>query len=141
MRYLTNAFSLNMFPSTDREGEFLLKSAGIHTIPLTEAEVAEMLEGQTFVSVVGHAATASLFSALLGTPVSENRQTVVLENGDELIVGQYTGPRLPEGATRLPPEARIRWFRIFVSVEYFADSDIDAVDRDTLPQRRPDEHD
>lgn len=61
-------------------------------------------------SCVGHADTAAVFSAVLGCPVAFNRATVTLE-GDALL-GQYSGPRLPEGATALPAGATIRWFRV-----------------------------
>jgi hypothetical protein len=65
-------------------------------------------------SVVGHEDTAGLFSELLGRFVAFNRASTSLAVGDELFVGQYNGPRLPEGATSLPPGATIRWFHVSV---------------------------
>jgi hypothetical protein len=38
-----------------------------------------------------------------------NRVNVSLKPGDAAIVGQYIGPRLPEGATTLPEGATIKW--------------------------------
>jgi hypothetical protein len=40
------------------------------------------------------------------------RVTVKLERDDEVIIAQYTGPRLPEGATRLPDGARLEWWLV-----------------------------
>lgn len=50
----------------------------------------------------------------LGHPVPMNRVNVQLHPGDSALVGQYTGPRLPEGATQLPEGARILWLRVDV---------------------------
>ena len=62
------------------------------------------------VSVVGHADTAAVFSTVLGRDVPYNRATIKLADGDHLLVGQYIGPRLPEGATSLPEGATIEWW-------------------------------
>jgi hypothetical protein len=61
-------------------------------------------------SVVGHADTAAVFSSVLGRVVAHNRETVKLAPDDILLVGQYIGPRLPEGATALPEGATIEWW-------------------------------
>ena len=62
---------------------------------------------------------AALFSNILGIPLATNRVSIKL--GDEnsvdsfilyLLIGQYIGPRLPEGATTLPPNATINWWMI-----------------------------
>lgn len=74
---------------------------------------AELAEGA--VSVVGHAPTAAVFSEQLGMPVSVNRATVALKQGDTVVVGQYTGPRLEEGATTLPAGATIKWLLVKVT--------------------------
>ena len=62
-----------------------------------------------FTSIVGHADTAAVFSSLLGLDVPTNRATFLLEEGVTLFVGQYKGPRLPEGATSLPEGAKVEW--------------------------------
>ena len=100
MIYLCNAFSLSMVPST----------CDIRSRALDEPQARELAADA--VSAVGHADTAALFGSILGRPVAHQRATVVLERGDVAIVGQYTGPRLPEGATSLPEGARIEWRRI-----------------------------
>jgi hypothetical protein len=37
---------------------------------------------------------------------------VKLNQGTRLLVGQYDGPRLPEGATSLPEGATLTWFKV-----------------------------
>ena len=101
---LANAFSLNMvkaFPVAIRVSE------------VSVAEAAELAAGCE--SAVGHADTANVFGSVLGCAVATNRVTVSLESGDVILVGQYRGPRLEEGATTLPQGATIQW--LLVSVE------------------------
>jgi hypothetical protein len=50
--------------------------------------------------------------SLLGREVPMNRATVQLTAGDVLFVAQYSGPRLPEGATSLPDGAKIEFLRV-----------------------------
>ncbi|SMC07944.1 protein of unknown function [Sulfobacillus thermosulfidooxidans DSM 9293] len=105
MTYLLNAFSLNMlahFPV----------SLHIDAIPLETAR--ELLTRPVIESAVGHAETAAIFSQLLGIPVPVQRRTVTLQSGDLAIIGQYRGPRLPEGATTLPADATIAWYRVTI---------------------------
>lgn len=65
-------------------------------------------------SAVGHELTAAVFSAVLGVPVACRRETVCLPYGARVVVGQYRGPRLPEGATSLPEGATIEWLHVEV---------------------------
>ena len=104
MLYLTNAFSLNMLASVP---------ASIQVDAL-DVESARAL-AQDATSVVGHQDTAAVFGAELGMPVLFNRVSVALNNGDELVVGQYVGPRLPEGASVLPEGATIKWLKVSIS--------------------------
>ena len=101
--YLLNAFSANMLEELTALVRFTEISA------TTMAELA-----QESVSAVGHADTAALFSTILGTKVPCNRVTVTLKPGENALLGQYSGPRLPEGATTLPEGASIKW--VFVSI-------------------------
>lgn len=110
--YLINSFSLNMLEDL---------TATIHTRELTADEArtwlrifAEEAGADRFQSAVGHADTAALFSSVLGLPVPCNRATVCLKAGDRAIVGQYKGPRLPEGTTELPEGAEIKWIAVEV---------------------------
>lgn len=65
-------------------------------------------------SCVGHADTAAIFSEVLGVPVPVARASITLEKGKEALVGQYSGPRLPEGSTTLPEGATIKWLKVTV---------------------------
>ena len=100
--YLLNAFSLNM----------LSANADVFVRQVSLA-VARNL-ASTAVSAVGHADTANVFADVLGTPVACNRVSVTLRHGDTALVGQYSGPRLPEGATTLPEGATIKWLVVGV---------------------------
>lgn len=99
MRYICNAFSLGILGSSPAS---LLAVRSI-----SAADAAALAAEAT--SAVGHASTATIFAGLLGRPVEMARLTLTLSPGDEALVGQYIGPRLPEGATSLPDGARIDW--------------------------------
>ena len=100
--FLLNAFSLNM----------IVGNADIVVREITQEVAASLASG--CISAVGHADTAAVFESVLGVPVPCNRATVVLREGDIALVGQYSGPRLPEGATSLPEGAAIRWLVVGV---------------------------
>lgn len=104
--YICNAFSLSMLPSPEHRWI-------VAVIPVKNPR--EIVRGKKVESFVGHADTARLFSQILGVPVECRRESLRLEDGRGVLVGQYVGPRLPEGATELPEGARIDWF--FVRVE------------------------
>ena len=98
-----NSFSINML------------SAGAGTnltfTPVDQELVKTHIEGKNIVSIVGHADTAAVFSTLLNLNISMNRVSWKWDDDVEmLIVGQLTGPRLPEGATTLPEGATITWW-------------------------------
>lgn len=96
--YLANALSLQMLP--DLPGKLVL-------LPMSLAQAQAIARGAE--SRVGHASTAVLFGHILGLTVAMNRVAVTLQPGDRLLVGQFIGARLPEGATELPPGAALRW--------------------------------
>lgn len=124
MLYISNAFALSML---DREaqrgtpGGYVPRSGDV---PLERARVPRPVEdpaaiiadheahGQAVVSIIGHQDTAAVFSAILGRDLIANRATVRLGPDDRLLVGQYIGPRLPEGATTLPVGASIEWWLV-----------------------------
>ena len=101
--FLLNAFSLNM----------IVGDADIAVREISQAVAAILADACT--SAVGHADTAAVFSAVLGVTVPCNRATVALKDGDVALVGQYSGPRLPEGATTLPEGAAIKWLVVGVN--------------------------
>ena len=83
----------------------------VEEIPLARArEIA----AAGFESAVGHPDTAAVFGLQLGVEVPSVRSTVSLK-GETVLVGQYRGPRLPEGAKELPIGATIQWLLVTVS--------------------------
>ena len=100
---IANAFSLNM----------ISLEVGVTDLQVCPASPdvirQEIEEAGGFTSIVGHADTAAIFSSLLGLDVPCNRVTFTLEEDVVLFVGQYKGPRLPEGATSLPEGAKVEW--------------------------------
>lgn len=103
---LLNAFSANMLADLPLSVCF---------DEITVAYALDCFQEHGLESAVGHADTANVFATTLGIGVPCNRATVSLKSGDRAILGQYIGPRLPEGATSLPDGATIKW--ILVSVE------------------------
>ena len=100
--FLCNAFSLNMLDTNSNQS--------IAIEPVTAGDVPA-----DFVSAIGHADTANVLASILGVNVAVARVNVALRSGDSAIVAQFTGPRLPEGATTLPPGAEIRFLRVTVA--------------------------
>lgn len=96
---LSNAFSLNMLASL----------TSVH-VTINELDVPQAARlARIAMSVVSHADTAAVFEGVLGVPIACNKATVSLVRFDTVVVGQYSGPRLPEGATTLPKGAVIEW--------------------------------
>lgn len=119
---LCNAFSLNMLPRQEQDirGEPHKLSIWEPCIKLlTLEEARDLLLADGFISAIGHADTARVLSGILDKEVPVNRHDVTLAwDGSPLVVAQYSGPRLPEGATTLPEGARIDWFRITRGLAY-----------------------
>lgn len=104
---LLNAFSINMF-------EVFPASLFVKKISL--GEVLTLFRTNSMESYVGHSETAALFSAQLGgITIATNRATIHLQKGESAVVGQYRGPRLPEGATTLPIGATIEWYMVEIN--------------------------
>ncbi len=81
-------------------------------IPLEEAK--EWARVGVLESTVGHADTAAIFGSQLDLDVPAVRSTISLSKGDMVLVGQYRGPRLAEGAKTLPDGAGIVWILLTV---------------------------
>ena len=103
--YLSNAFSLSM-----------IAHLGHCDLDVTTniCNYQQMVEDLKPTSIVGHQDTANLFSNILGVDVPMNRVSITLNKGDTLIVGQYSGARLPEGTSVLPEGASITWTCVHV---------------------------
>ena len=115
--FICNAFSLSMLDRVQQGGRDAMDGVRVPR-PASEEDVTEwvrlILDGKVeWESAVGHADTARLFANELGLPILTNRVSINLSNPDHrCLIGQYIGPRLPEGATELPEGARIEWWMI-----------------------------
>jgi hypothetical protein len=99
-----NAFSIGMLGVS--EACVRIREVGL--------EEARALLANGFISFVGHEDTAKLFSNMLGVEIPFNRSSIKVELGERLLIGQYRGPRLPEGTTVLPEGAVITWHLVEV---------------------------
>jgi hypothetical protein len=112
---ICNAFSLSMLDRVQQSSPSSVDGFRVPR-PISDEKLTEfcrmMLAGDIeFESAVGHADTAAVFSNELGLPILANRVSVKLTDpSTRALVGQYVGPRLPEGATRLPDGATIEWW-------------------------------
>src|SRR5271165_6716076 len=114
MIYISNAFSLSMLDRDEQTAETLGRITKKARVPRPVEDpqawlAARHLKTDIIVSAVGHADVAAIYSAALGIEIAVNRISIKLTSRDELLVGQYIGPRLPEGATTLPDGAIIEW--------------------------------
>lgn len=110
MNWIGNAFSLNMLGLVEGEPCYTLS---VRRISLADAR--EWCDGRIVRSAIGHADTAAILGDLLGESLIPARVTVLLHEGETILVGQYRGPRLPEGTTKLPEGAVIEWLLVTVS--------------------------
>lgn len=122
MKYISNAFSLNMLAVADGN-EVIIKEISLSNAQTELLEFKEKVTGvykrELAYSAIGHADICKIINNLIKTQYKVNRATIGLQHGDVLIVAQYSGPRLPEGTTQLPDGANIRWFKISIfSREY-----------------------
>lgn len=100
----------------------LLVGAGVPCmlVPMSPGQVRDMLEGaESWISAVGHEDLAPVLSSLIGMDIPFNRVSLPADwiqdrrgrrghgLSRRLITALYTGPRLPEGATRLPEGAQV----------------------------------
>lgn len=119
--YFVNAISLNMVSATAATltmKELSVEEAAGYLLAPAECwgDLGHRSISPTVVQAVGHADTAALFAKELDLDgIKPSRATVSLKEGDQLIVGQYSGPRLPEGATELPEGAAVRWLMVDIS--------------------------
>ena len=77
--FLTNTFSLNMLQK---------KPGAVRFKPIDLREVKELLKEHPAVSYISHQSTAQVLTKLLDRPVEANRQNLLLEDGDRLVVFQ-----------------------------------------------------
>lgn len=113
--FLCSAFSFNMVAPDDTHK--------VRAYDMCLEEMSQTLSlfremgGVEVVDAVGHESTATLMTSLLKQPVKAARVDVCLSGADILLVAQYSGTRLPEGATELPEGATLRWLRVHLVKE------------------------
>lgn len=103
MKYLSNAFSLQMIKELD--------VCDIHIEKISPEEIETTAE---LISVIGHADCARICSNILNANIPVNRTSNTLNKGDIMYVAQFIGGRLPEGATELPPGVSLQFFKVEV---------------------------
>lgn len=118
--YICNALSLSMLDREAQRGALdslsLKEQVQARTpMPLSAAEAIKYIAdwtsaGADVVSAVGHADTAAILGGILGRKIAVNRVSVKLNAYSRAVIGQYVGPRLPEGTTTLPEGAAIEWW-------------------------------
>lgn len=107
MNFISNAFSLNMTRDVTCITEQVTLGEVISALRSTYIHNPDFIT-----SAIGHADVLKLINDQLGFNLKLNRITIDLHTDDVLYVGQYVGPRLPEGCKKLPPNSRIVWFRV-----------------------------
>lgn len=111
MIYIANAFSIQML-----DVEHL--DTMVKFLTMTIADVNSYLKNNDFTSAIGHDDTANVVSSILGREIPMNRINVHLTKNDILIVAQFMGGRLPEGATTLPEGIEIKFIGVSISDIY-----------------------
>jgi hypothetical protein len=104
--YVLNAKSINMN-----------NGAPIMTVdvPITQEEAKLIAASGEIKSLVGHPDTARVLSNLLKKEIPANRWNFTWDQvkpEDQVIVGQYSGPRLQEGATQLPEGSTLTFWKV-----------------------------
>lgn len=103
---LFNAFSIQMITG--------LEEASVSFKEIPAEQVKETLLKGGCDSYIGHADTAVVLSYTLGLEIPCLRRFGTLKRGEQAIVAQVIGGRLPEGATTLPEGMSIRFYLVTV---------------------------
>ncbi|MEM4360018.1 MAG: DUF1874 domain-containing protein [Candidatus Bilamarchaeaceae archaeon] len=98
---ILNSISINMLPPGT--GACTMK---IQAISLEEARSLISAKAESY---IGHEDLCRILKGM-GLDVPFNRANFVAKDGDVALVVQYRGPRLPEGATRLPAGASLEFY-------------------------------
>lgn len=121
MKYVANAISIGMLDTLEEleYGSYDPLSVKLEVSRLSPEGARDWVRREDWVSIVGHDDTAVLLSELLGVPIIKNRVSTSLKVKDCILVCQYNGERLAEGAKTLPPNATIRYFLVTVRTDVF----------------------
>ena len=100
-KFIGNAFSIQMLQCNSK----------IQFYKISPEIVAIWMKEEEYVWAIGHQDTSRLVSSILGlVPKDANRIDVKLNTGDQLVVAQFTGGRLPEGCTTLPEGCKLEFW-------------------------------
>lgn len=110
--YLVNAWSINMLQHKRAKVDFAQISANQAVLHLSGG--FQNAIGHPDTANVVHNTLAGLMAADSAWPQAE-RQTVKMGLDDQCVVAQYSGPRLPEGATELPEGATIQFWIVRIT--------------------------
>ena len=110
MLYITNALSINMVPAGENRFAYFGRK-----VSLSEAyDIIDSYRGNVE-GAIGHEDTATAAAIKLRMVKDElfNRMTLSIKPGaDQMIVCQYRGDRLEEGATSLPADSSLEFWYI-----------------------------
>jgi len=99
---LVNSFSLNML-------EQLPCNLRIEEV----FEATKIVKCVKVENCIGHADTDRIVRRILGNCIPPGkRETIQVALNETVLLAQYIGQRLPEGATELPEGAEIRFFAV-----------------------------
>jgi ferredoxin-fold anticodon binding domain-containing protein len=132
MKYVANAISLGMLDTLEEleYGSYDPLSVKLEVSRLSPEGARDWVRRESWTSIVGHDDTATLLSELLGVPIIKNRVSTSIKVGDCILVCQYNGERLAEGAKTLPPNATIRYFLVSVRTDIFlSDASKDEINK------------
>ena len=119
--YISNAFSLSMLDRNQQKGHPngytpSSRPGQMARLPRPVDDPVRIVRewgeaGAEIISALGHPSTQKIMEDALGISVPVNRICLTLEDpSTHVLVGQYIGPRLPEGATELPEGAILEWW-------------------------------
>ncbi len=111
MVYLANAFSIQMLPGN--------RTVDVRFAPISTTTASQIYhQSPEVVNCIGHLDTAAVVSEMLNTDVGAPRTNISIQEGDELIVAQVVGGRLPEGCKTLPEGVGIRFYLVSIQVAF-----------------------
>lgn len=117
--FITNAFSLNMIE--EPVGKYEIMECNWEEVrgymALLNKYDTNHYKGVyiNIVNAFGHDKSIPLLKNNYGVEIKFNRISVNAKRGDTIIVLQYRGERLPEGATELPEGAEIVPLKILIN--------------------------
>ena len=104
MTKLFNAFSFQMASSP--KGRIYFEEVSV--------KEARKLLADGVDSYIGHKDTANVVSNVLGIEVPAQRRYGKILPGETVLIAQYIGSRLPEGATELPEGGKIVFLKVTI---------------------------